>query len=218
MDWFTQHLGSAERDLSLNSLVRFRRRKLARGRSLTTEMAVRPNQRWSMDFVSDKLADGRSVHAGAFWLEGIVSMTGSKVAEVVERAQQERDSLPESITVDNDSGFSGRALEAWAMARNVRLCFTRPGRPGEKGFIECLNVEWFSSLQDAWEKLVKFREHYNHQRLRSALTDRAPAAFAALHRVQEGLLQGYGQGKRLTRRPFPCNPIPLQGQQGTGRT
>jgi hypothetical protein len=65
------------------------------------------------------------------------------------------------------------------------------GRPVENGFIEsfngrlrdeCLNVEWFTSLDDAQQKLPKFREHYNQQRPHSALADRTPAAFAALHR------------------------------------
>ena len=73
----------------------------------------------------------------------------------------------------------------------VQLCFIRPGRPVENAFIEsfngrlrdeCLNVEWFSSLEDARQKLAKFREHYNHQRPHSALADRTPAAFAELHR------------------------------------
>ena len=76
------------------------------------------------------------------------------------------------------SEFSGRALEAWAMDNEVWLCFIRPGRPAENGFIEsfggrlrdeCLNVEWFSSLDDARQKLAKFREHYNQQRPHSAL-------------------------------------------------
>ena len=80
-------------------------------------------------------------------------MTGMKVAQALERAKQERGSLPESITVDNGSEFCSRALEAWAMANEVQLCFIRPGRPVENGFIEsfngrlrdeCLNVEWFS--------------------------------------------------------------------------
>ena len=74
----------------------------------------------------------------------------------------------------------------------VQLCFIRPGRPVENAFIEsfngrlrdeCLNVEWFSSLEDARQKLAKFREHYNHQRPHSALADRTPAAFAELHRL-----------------------------------
>ena len=92
--------------------------------------------------------------------------------------------------MDNGSEFCSRALEAWAMTNDVRLCFIRPGRPVENGFIEsfngrlcdeCLNVEWFSSLDHARRKLAKFREHYNRERPHCALADRTPAAFAALH-------------------------------------
>jgi putative transposase len=152
-----------------------------------------------MDFVSDKLADGRSFRIltvlDQFTRECVElgadrSMTGMKVAQALERAKRERGSLPESITLDNGSEFCSRALEAWAMANEVQLCFIRPGRPVENGFIEsfngrlrdeCLNIEWFSSLEDAREKLAKFREHYNQQRPHSALADRTPEAFAALH-------------------------------------
>ena len=173
------------------------RRKLARRqRTMTAGGAVRANQHWSMDFVSDKLADGRSFRIltvvdqftrECVGLEADRSMTGWKVAEALDRARQERGRLPETITVDNGSEFSGRALEAWAMGNKVQLCFIRPGRPVENGFIEsfngrlrdeCLNVEWFSSLDDAREKLAKFREHYNHQRPHSSLADLAPAVFA----------------------------------------
>jgi len=150
-------------------------------------------------------------------MEADRAMTGKKVAEALERARQERGSLPESITVDNGSEFSGRALEAWAIANDVQLCFIRPGRPVENGFIEsfngrlrdeCLNVEWFSSLGDAREKLGKFREHYNHQRPHSSLADRAPAVFAALHRPEEKSSPQVGRGKGLRRRPFPSQPHP----------
>jgi len=48
---------------------------------------------------------------------------------------------------------------------------------------ERLNVESFSSLEDARQKLAKFRQHYNHQRPHSALVDRTPAAFEELHRL-----------------------------------
>ena len=60
------------------------------------------------------------------------------------------------MTLDNGSEFAGRAMEAWAMQMGVQLCFIRPGRPVENGFIEsfngrlrdeCLNVEWFTSLE-----------------------------------------------------------------------
>ena len=179
------------------------RRKMARRRAVPSGVASRPNQCWSMDFVSDKLADGRSFRIltvldqftrECVGLEADRSMTGTKVAQVLEHARHERGHLPESITVDNGSEFCSRALEVWAMTNEVQLCFIRPGRPVENGFIEsfngrlrdeCLNVEWFSSLDDARARLSKFREHYNRERPHSALADRTPAAFAELHRSKE---------------------------------
>jgi hypothetical protein len=162
------------------------RRKMARRRPVPSGIAARPNQCWSKDFVSDKLADGLSFRIltvvdqftrECVELEADRSMTGIKVAHALNRAKLERGSLPESITVDNGSEFCSRALEAWAMANEVQLCFIRPGRPVENGFIEsfngrlrdeCLNVDWFSSLDDARQKLTKFRAHYNRERPHSA--------------------------------------------------
>ena len=66
-------------------------------------------------------------------------MTGTKVAQVLDAIKPERGDLPESITVDNGSEFCSRALEIWAMANEVRLCFIRPGRPVDNGFIESFN-------------------------------------------------------------------------------
>ncbi len=176
--------------------------------------------------MSDKLADGRSFRIftvidqftrECVALEADRSMTGKKVAEVLERARQERSRLPENITVDNGSEFSGRALEAWAIANDVQLCFIRPGHPVENGFIEsfngrlrdeCLNVEWFSSLEDARQKLAKFREHYNHQRPHSALADRAPAVFAALHRPEQKASPQVWAGEEAHTPPLPLQPHP----------
>ena len=187
------------RDEGLIVRTKQRRKMARRQRAATSAMASRPNQCWSMDFVSDKLADGRSFRIltvvdqftrECVGLEADRSMTGMKVAQALERTTRERSSLPESITVDNGSEFCSRALEVWAMANEVQLCFIRPGRPVENGFIEsfngrlrdeCLNVEWFSSLDDARAKLARFRDHYNQQRPHSSLADRTPAAFAALH-------------------------------------
>jgi len=178
------------------------RRKIARRQRVSLGTAAHPDHCWSMDFVSDKLADGRSLRIltviDQFTRECIAlevdrSMTGMKVAQALERVKEERGSLPESITVDNGSEFCSRALEAWAMSNEVQLSFIRPGRPVENGFIEsfngrlrdeCLNVEWFASLDDARQKLAKFREHYNCQRPHSALADRTPADFAALHKAK----------------------------------
>jgi putative transposase len=176
------------------------RKKIARRQRIPAPMATRPNQCWSMDFVSDKLANGRSIRiltvVDQFTRECVAlsadrSMSGAKVVEALQQALSECGGAPESITCDNGSEFAGRALEAWSMVRGIQLIFIRPGRPVENGFIEsfngrlrdeCLNVEWFTSLDDTRAKLASWRHHYNHQRPHSALKDQTPASVAAQHR------------------------------------
>ena len=177
------------------------RKKIARRQRVPQAQARGPNHCWSADFVSDKLADGRSIRIltvidqftrECVWLEADRSMNGPKVVAALKRAIAERGAAPRSITLDNGSEFAGRAMEAWACNR-LQLCFIRPGRPVENGFIEsfngrlrdeCLNVEWFTSLEEAREKLAAWRDHYNHRRPHSALDDRAPAVFASLHGIK----------------------------------
>ena len=112
------------------------------------------------------------------------------MAAALTKARFERTARSVSLTCDNGSEFASKALESWALDNEVRLCFIRPGRPVENGFIEsfngrlrdeCLNVSWFHSLADANRKLTVWRRHYNEQRPHSALDDRAPAVFAKLH-------------------------------------
>jgi hypothetical protein len=86
------------------------RKKIGRRQRLAAPMAVGANVCWSMDFVSDKLADGRSFRIltavdqftrECVWLEADRFMTGMKVVRALEKARAERGSLPTSITVDN---------------------------------------------------------------------------------------------------------------------
>jgi putative transposase len=199
------------------------RKKMARRQRVPARAGTRPNQCWSMDFMSDRLADGRPFRIltmvdqytrECVALEADRSMSGSKVVEALNRACQAYAGSPESITCDNGSEFAGRVLETWAMERGVRLIFIRPGRPMENGFVEsfngrlrdeCLNVEWFRSLEEARQKLAAWRHHYNHQRPHNALRDRTPAsvaaqrggegerrfAFSILNRALGGLPQGF---------------------------
>jgi putative transposase len=121
-------------------------------------------------------------------MEADRSLQGRNVVAALSRATVERGQAPRSITLDSGSEFTGRALEAWAIQRGIELCFIRPGRPVENGFIEsfngrlrdeCLNVEWFGSLHQAREKLAQWRDHYNLNRPHSALDDQSPASFAS---------------------------------------
>ncbi len=199
------------------------RKKIARRQRIPQGVVGRPNQCWSAGFVSGKLTDGRSYRIlmvvdqftrECIALEADRSLHGKHVVEALIRAIEERGAAPKSIIVDNGSEFTGRALEAWSIQHGVQLCFIRPGRPVENGFIEsfngrlrdeCLNVEWFNSLHDARETLARWRNHYNQQRPHSALADRTPASFASSYAaaaerfapIQTDMASaGPGQGRR----------------------
>lgn len=135
------------------------RKKIGRRQRVAQPPATAPNQAWAADFVSDRLTDGRAYRIltviDQFTRECIAlvaerSMSGSQVVAAFSQAMGERGTTPRSITLDNGSEFTGRVVEAWAIQHGVQLCFIRPGRPVENGFIEsfngrlrdeCLNVE-----------------------------------------------------------------------------
>jgi putative transposase len=109
--------------------------------------ASRPNQRWSMDFVSDRLADGRWFRVltvvDQYTRECLCAyadraQTGQKVVAQLERVSDIR-GVPESITADNGGEFAGKAMDIWAPQAGVKLNFIRPGKPVENGFIESFN-------------------------------------------------------------------------------
>lgn len=176
-------------------MKRRQRRKRAANTRMTPEPANRVNERWSMDFVTDRLETGRAFRVLTLIdqytrecpiLEPGASLTGRAVVECLERVGTERP-LPESITVDNGGEFAGRALDTWAYLHHVKLDFIRPGKPVENGFIEsfngklrdeCLNSEVFLNIADAREKLERWRHDYNHLRPHSSLANRPPAEFA----------------------------------------
>ena len=114
-------------------------------------------------------------------------LTGERVAEVLDRIGRCRD-LPERIRVDNGTEFTSKRLDQWAYLNGVQLEFSRRGKPMDNGLIEsfngrlraeCLNENWFLSLDDARSKVESWRRHYNGERPHSALGNLAPREFAA---------------------------------------
>ena len=155
---------------------------------------TRPNEQWSLDFVSDALADGRRFRAltlvDAFTRECPVievdtSLPGERVVRVLDRLVSQR-GVPAAITIDNGPELRGKALDAWAYRHGVRLEFITPGKPVENAYIEsfngkfrdeCLNQHWFLGLADARFHIERWRIDYNEVRPHSALDNRTPFEF-----------------------------------------
>lgn len=117
-------------------MTRPQRKKLARRKPTPQPPAERVNQRWAMDFVSDRLVDLFTRECLALYPER--SITGQQVAAEF-AVVVVRHGAPETITVDNGPEFSSRAMEAWSEAAGVELAFIAPGRPVENAFIESFN-------------------------------------------------------------------------------
>jgi putative transposase len=153
------------------------------------------NKSWSMDFVSDGLADGRRLRCLAIVddctrecvaIEVDTSITGTRVKTVLERLAETR-GLPRSITVDHGPEFEGQVLDTWAYCSNVQLSFIRPGKPNENAYIEsfngkfrdeCLNEHWFVTMAQARRAIESWRTEYNTERPHSSLGDLTPQEFA----------------------------------------
>jgi putative transposase len=175
-----------------------RRRKRRKYRSETRVPLHTPTRRMeilSMDFVADRTCEGhrircltltdmftRECHAIAV----DSSMTGQKVVQVLERLKM-MDGAPDIITTDNGSEFICIALDKWAYFNNVKLSFSRPGKPTDNPYIEsfngkfrdeCLEMHWFLSLEQAKKLIEEWRIEYNEERPHSSINDLTPKEFA----------------------------------------
>lgn len=181
------------REEGLQVRKRKKRRQTAAPR-IVMPTPTRPNERWSIDFVSDALADGRRFRCltiiDDFSRESVLihidrSIPGNQVAQILDDLSGGR-KLPEVIVCDNGPEFTSTSMDWWATERGVKLAFIHPGRPTENAFIEsfngkfrdeCLNENWFTSLKDAQEKIERWRHEYNRERPHSSLQGKSPEEF-----------------------------------------
>ena len=155
--------------------------------------ASKPHETWAMDFVHDQLATGRKLRiltvVDTFSrfspvLDPRFSYRGEDVVATLERVCQAI-GYPKTIRVDQGSEFVSRDLDLWAYQKGVTLDFSRPRKPTDNAFIEafngrlraeCLDTHWFLTLDDAREKLERWRRDYNEIRPHGAIGNKPPIA------------------------------------------
>lgn len=110
------------------------------------------------------------------------SLQGEDVVAVMDHLKSQNRTT-ERIQVDNGSEIISKALDRWAYENRGTLDFSRPGKPTDHATIEsfngsfrdeCLNLHWFLSLEDAQEKIERWRMEYNDFRPHSALRNKTP--------------------------------------------
>ena len=186
-----------------------RKRKSASHVRVPLPQATDRNQRWSIDFVADRLADGRAYRVltavdqktrESLVLEVAFSLPSKRVTEALDSVIARR-GKPQAITIDNGTEFTCHHFDAWAFARGIVLDFIKPGRPVENAFIEsfngrlrdeCLNAHWFVSLREAQTVIETWRRDYNETRL-------IPRWATKRHRsTPQGFCAGMAHQRRLS--------------------
>ena len=170
-----------------------RKRALGTRRPMIVPEAA--NQRWSLDFVSDALTDGRRFRIFAvvddhtrecLTLVADTSLSGARVTRELDQIIFER-GAPNTIVSDNGTEFTSMAVQKWVQETGIDWHYIAPGKPQQNAFIEsyngklrdeCLNETLFSTLAEARNTLEIWKDDYNTQRPHSALGNMTPSEFA----------------------------------------
>lgn len=155
----------------------------------------RLNEVWSMDFVFDRTAGGRTlkcltvVDDATHEAVAVIpdhSMGGLQLTRHLDQLALRR-GLPRIIRSDNGPEFVGKAMLNWAYERNVNLRQIDPGKPNQNAYIEsfngrlrdeCLNEHWFTSLDHARGVIETWRREYNDERPKRSLGGLTPTEYA----------------------------------------
>jgi putative transposase len=170
-------------------------RKRAMGTQRPLEIPLVANQRWSLDFVSDQLTDGRRFRIltvidnctrECLALVADTSLSGARVARELDAVIQQR-GRPETIVSDNGTELTSNAILAWADETGVGWHYIAPGKPQQNGFNESfngrlrdelLNETLFHGLDHARAVIRAWAEDYNTCRPHSSIGYQTPAAYA----------------------------------------
>jgi putative transposase len=170
-------------------------RKRALGTRAPMTLPQAPNQRWSLDFVSDTFTDSRRFRILAvvddftrecLCLVADTSLSGSRVARELDTVIAER-GRPSLCVSDNGTELTSMAILRWSQETAIEWHYIAPGKPTQNAFVESfngrlrdelLNETLFVSLDHAREVLADWKDDYNDVRPHSAIGNLPPAIYA----------------------------------------
>lgn len=190
-------------DLLRLNIRRKHKRRLPGREKITLEQPDSINKKWSMDFMSDALTDGRKFRTfnliddfnrEVLAVEADTSLPAKRVIRVLERVIWEK-GKPESIRVDNGPEFISHTLGTFCKEQQIKLQFIKPGKPMQNGYVERFNRTYREDILDAYlfKNLKQVRElseewmkDYNQFHPHQSLKGYSP--FGYRHAVESGKL------------------------------
>src|SRR6266436_1092592 len=199
-------------------------RKRALGTRAPMVLPQGSNQRWSLDFVSDTLTDGRRFRILAMvddytreclCLVADTSLSGLRVVRELD-ALIARRGRPLGCVSDNGTELTSMAILRWSQTSGVDWHYIAPGKPTQNAFIESfngrlrdelLNETLFTSLAQARVLIRCWRADYNDARPHSQLGWKTPSEFAITCHPRRDLALRYAKSSA----PAPVAPTAQQG-------
>lgn len=177
-------------ELALNLRIKPRRR-LKRSKPEPLKEPLKANQVWSIDFMHDQLADGRTYRLfnviDDFKREGLAieagfSLPSTRVIRTLNQLLEWRPK-PSAIRCDNGPEFISHEFIKWAKQLDIRIDYIQPGNPQQNAYIERANrtirYSWvskhmFDTLDEVQEYATQWLWFYNHERPHKANNGRPP--------------------------------------------
>lgn len=200
--WNHKRVYRVYKELELNLRIKPKRRFPSRN-PVPLDEAKRPNDCWSLDFMSDSLTDGRSYRTlnvtddfnrEALAIEVDHSLPSARVVRVLDQIAEER-GYPRKLRSDNGPEFVAQALEDWAGEHGVDHQPIDPGKPTQNAYVErfnrtfreeVLSVYAFSDLDEVRDESTRWLYGYNHDRPHRSLGRQTPAGYRARHESKRG--------------------------------
>jgi len=189
--WNHKRVYRIYRELELNLRIKPRRR-LRREKPDALAVPAAPNVSWSMDFMADRLGDGRAFrllnvlddfNREGLGLEVDFSLPAERVIRSLERIMEWR-GRPGSIRVDNGPEYISGKLIAWAEKRGISIQYIQPGKPQQNAYVERYNRtvrhEWLDqhiieSIEEAQDYATQWLWTYNNERPNMGIGGITPA-------------------------------------------
>lgn len=189
--WNHKRVYRIYRELELNMRIKPRKR-LCREMPEPLSVPESPNQTWSMDFMADQLADGRSFRTlnilDDFNREGLAievdfSLPSERVVRTLNQVLSWR-GRPNAIRVDNGPEYVSATLQIWAAKLGIELLYIQPGKPQQNAYVERYNrtvrQEWlgqyhFDTLEQVQDHATRWLWTYNNERPNMGIGGITPA-------------------------------------------
>ncbi|NMG34553.1 IS3 family transposase [Azoarcus sp. TTM-91] len=183
--WNHKRVYRIYRELELNLRIKPRKR-IVREKPEPLAVPEAINQCWTMDFMHDQLADGRSFrllniiddfNREALAMDIDLSLPAERVVRALEQVIEWR-GKPTAIRSDNGPEYVGKMLTEWAQKNGVRLDYIQPGKPQQNAYVERFNrtvrYDWlghylFESIAEVQDYATRWLWLYNHERPNMAL-------------------------------------------------